>query len=748
LSDVTRPKKKRKFHTFLAGHTLSLLGLIWIAPFNVKAQEPPSRPKIGLALEGGGALGLAHIGVLEWFEEHHIPVDYIAGTSMGGLVGGIYATGLRASEVHKVVENLDWDSILRGQLPYRDLAYRRKEDLRDFQNYLNFGLKKGLGAPSGLNTGQEVTFLLDRLTLPYSGQSFDTLPIPFRCVATDLSTGKPHVFDSGPLGEALRSTMSLPAVFSPVIRDGRIYADGGLLNNLPVDVVKQMGADIVIAVYLDGSPFNPQAPQSLFSVMGRSIGVMIAANEVHNAEAADILITAALPEYTTMSFTQGEKIIHQGYLGADRKSALLARMSLDEQAWNQYLAVREARKPAPAPPPAFVTVTGVGEHLATDIQAKLSDQVGTTLDTSKLEHNLNLLAGTSRFSSFSYRLTQEHETSGLLVHADENAYAPPFLKLGIFIDGAEPDNVLFSAKARLTVMDAVGARSEWRTDLSVGSEWGVTSELYKFLGPTTNWFIAPRIRATNDPFQLFSRSTQVADYRIYHYGGGLDLGYAINRYSELRIGYDASYFKSTIRVGEPLLPTPSGALRSSSIRYNLDNLDSPVIPRSGEAVRGTVQWTDAAPGATRGFPLAELYVAGVRPISKPVSLFAQAYGGTTFGHENTGLPQFFLGGPGRLTAYGVNELRANQYFLVRLGYIRELAVLPPLIGGKVYLLSAYEVGKTYGTPPNAISTPSSRLPMDGTLAVVVDTLLGPLAIGGSAGDTGHYSWYFRLGRIF
>jgi NTE family protein len=390
----------------------------------------------------------------------------------------------------------------------------------------------------------------------------------------------------------------------------------------------------------------------------------------------------------------------------------------------------------------------VGDHLASDIKANLSDHVGTPLDTSKLEHSLNLLAGSSRYSSFSYRLSQEQDTSGLLIQADEKTYAPPFLKLGISIDGAEPDNVLFSMKARITVMDPFGFRSEWRTDFSVGSEWGATTELYKPLGPATGWFVAPRIHLTNEPFQLYSRSTQLADYRIYHYGGGLDVGYLFNRFSELRIGYDASYFRSSIRVGDPILPTPSGALRSSSIRYNLDTLDSPVIPRSGEAVRGTVQWTDAAPGAPTGFPLAELYVAGVHPISKPASIFAQAYGGSTFGHDHTGLPQFFLGGPGRLTAYGVNELRANQYFLVRLGYIRELAALPPLVGGKIYFLSAYELGKTYGLPPGSIPTASSRLPMDGTVALVVDTRVGPLAIGAAAGDTGHYAWYFRLGRIF
>jgi len=739
---------KRLRDPFGNPHGLRICALIWLTALSLNAQQQPSRrPKIGVALEGGGALGLAHIGILEWFEEHRIPIDYIAGTSMGGVVGGLYSTGMRATELRQIVTGMDWNAILNGRRSYQDLTFRRKEDLRKFQNYLDFGLRHGFDAPSGLNNGQEVTFILDRLALPYSAASFDNLPIPFRCVAVDLITGKPHIFKDGPLGEALRSTMSLPAVFTPVIRDGRIYADGGLLNNLPVDVVKQMGADIVIAVNLKPSPFNPQNAQSLFSVMGRSISVMIEANELHNAEAADILISVDLTSYTSSNYTAGEKIVGKGYEAAARKSGLLSRFALDAQAWDQYLAGRESRRRPTPPAPEFIAVNGVPKPLVSEIQAKLADNVGAPLDTKKLERDLNVLAGTSRFSSFSYHLIEEQRKPGILIHADENAYAPPFIKLGILIDGADYNNVLFTTTARITVMDRVGFGSEWRTDFSIGSEWGAATELYKPLARRA-WFIAPRAYATDEPFDLYDRSTQLADYRIRQYGGALDLGYALNRSSELRLGYDISDLHSSLRVGSPILPTPTGRVGSSSIRYDLDTLDSPVVPRRGQAVRGRFQWTDEYPGSPQAFPLAELYMTEVVPVSKPGSVFAQAYGGTTFGRENTGLPQFLLGGPTRLSAYGTNELRTNQYFLFRLGYVHELASLPPLIGNKIYLLSTYELGKTYGLPPTSIFGLSSRLPNDGAVALVLDTLFGPLAIGASVGDTGHHKWYFRLGRIF
>ena len=228
------------------------------APSDQPAPKP-SRPGIGVALEGGGALGLAHIGVLRWFEEHHIPIDYIAGTSMGGLVAGLYATGTSPQQLQDFVRNQDWDAIIVGQTPYPDLPYRRKEDMRAFQNSLTFGAKHGLSLPPGLSTGQEVSMLIDRETLSYYDlASFDDLPIPFRCVATDLVSAKEVVFSAGSLQKALRATMSIPAVFSPVQDGEDLYVDGGLLGNLPTNVVRKMGADVVIAIHLDTAPLDPK----------------------------------------------------------------------------------------------------------------------------------------------------------------------------------------------------------------------------------------------------------------------------------------------------------------------------------------------------------------------------------------------------------------------------------------------------------------------------------------------------------
>ena len=222
--------------------------------------KPASRPKVALVFEGGGALGFAHIGVIEWFEQHHIPVDYVAGTSMGGLVGGLYASGMSAQEITTFMADIKWTSVLSGQVPFRSLSYRRKEDRLAFPNRLEFGLKHGFSLPSGLNSGSAVGFLLDQQMLPYYDlKNFDDLPIPFRCVATDLTTGTEHVFKDGSLAQAMRATMSIPGVFAPVEHGSQVFSDGAAVNNLPVDVARKMGAEIVIAVYLDTGALTARA---------------------------------------------------------------------------------------------------------------------------------------------------------------------------------------------------------------------------------------------------------------------------------------------------------------------------------------------------------------------------------------------------------------------------------------------------------------------------------------------------------
>src|SRR5690242_11426958 len=330
-----------------------------VSPVITTQTKPQHRPTIGVALEGGGAMGLAHIGVLKWFEEHHIPVDYVAGTSMGGLVGGFYATGMTPEEMQKLIEGLDWRKILGDRTPYEDLSYRRKEDQRAYPNSLIFGLKHGLSAPEGLIAGHQIGLVIDRVTLPYYDvSSFNDLPVPFRCVATDLVSGQSHVFQGGPLPVALRSTMSIPGAFSPVREGNAVYVDGGLLDNLPTDVVKQMGAEIVIAVHLESAPVEAKDIRSVFSVLNHSVNAMIKENELHSLELADSIITVPLGEFTTVDYAKSGPIMQRGYEAAQTRAHLLEAFALSDSDWDAYQQARKARQRTELPVPQFVKIEG------------------------------------------------------------------------------------------------------------------------------------------------------------------------------------------------------------------------------------------------------------------------------------------------------------------------------------------------------------------------------------------------------
>jgi NTE family protein len=707
------------------------------------SQDQSNRPKIGLVLEGGGALGLAHIGVLEWLEEHRIPVEYVAGTSMGGLVGGIYATGHSPDEAKALVRSIDWGRVLQGKTPYQDLSYRRKEDALDYPNSLEFGLKGGLQFPEGFNSGQDVGVILDRISLPYSDVSnFSDLPIPFACVATDLVKSQKFVFHEGSLSVALRSTMSLPGIFSPVRWNGHIFADGGLMDNLPVDVVKGMGATLAVAVHLETAKLEPDSTLSSFGVLGHSISTVVAANEMLGIEQADILITVPLQKYGSLDYDASEELIKLGYQAAQQKATVLSSLSVDEATWQSYLANRQAKRRT-APTPEFVEVTGTTPKVAAAIEKDLQNNVGKPVNTDALEGQLSDINGEGRFTSLGYQITEKEAKPGLLITTAEKPYSPPIVEPLISLDGTNFNGVYFSLGARITYLDFGAYRAELRNDVSIGSQYGIASQYYRPFSATSRWFIAPRGAATYELFPIYNQNTFLAQYRKSSLGGGLDLGYQFGRTVQMTVGYTAAYQKFNPQIGNSnLLPTVSGRYGASTWRLSLNDVDDPVIPRQGQAGTLTAKWFDANPGASHSFPLAEGQFLKLVRISTPASAYFDAAGGTSFGNESIGVPPFALGASNFFAAYGQNELLTNQYYDFRTGYIRRVLRLPVLLGEGVYFNGFFEVGKVFAPPFK------SQVPGDVAASIVINTIFGPLQVGGAVGTAGHQRIFFKLGRLF
>ena len=702
--------------------------------------EKPKRKTIGVALAGGSALGLAHVGVMKWFEEHRIPVDYIAGTSMGGLVGGLFATGYNSAEMVEFVKDVDWAAALSSTPPYHDISFRRKEDQHEIPTNLVLGYKHGLQLPGGLSAGQGVGLVLSRFSAPYSDlKSFDDLPTPFRCVSTDLVSTKQVVFDRGPLFEAMRATMSLPALFAPVQRGNQILVDGGLVNNLPVDIVKQMGADIVIAVALDKPP-DPKAYKSLLGVAGRSISVMISDNERRNIGLADLVLMPDLEGMDAMGFTHADDFIKVGYEAAARKEQMLQQLELSPDEYRAYLEARASKTRSDVIAPKFYEVTGdLAPKRKAALLAMLKPDTSGVLDRSKLENELTKITGMGRFDTAGYEFVQKNGEPGLRISATEKSYGPPFLKLGILIDGGPDMGLRFGIGARITFLDLGGPASEWRSDLSIGPVNRLATEYYYRI-QGGKWFIAPRGYYQTELFPLYDDHTRLLEYRTHVAGGGADIGYAFGRFQEARMGYDIGNISYEIKTG--LVPgSVSGRTSAFRAKWSYDNQDSPVVPRSGIHSSITGQWVTKFPGMYRQFPALQGDFGYAHSINRRYSYILEAEGATTSNDSALSL-LYQTGGLFRLSALARGQLVGSHYYNGRAILLRAFTDEPVSLLGRMYFSVGYEMG-------NAWTNTSTPRPFnDGVMGITGETPLGLFFFGGSVGERGFKTVLFRLGRYF
>jgi len=477
-------------------------------------------------------------------------------------------------------------------------------------------------------------------------------------------------------------------------------------------------------------------------VLGQSVSAVIEANVLRSMQLADVVISVPLENYTGMDYKKGAEIIKLGYEAAQAKASVLSKFSVDEATWEAYLARRAARR-KPVPQPEFVEASGASPKLNGEIQQAFSGYVGKPLDAAKIDKDLTYQLGNGRFESAGYRMVEQGGRQGLEIIAKEKEYSPPEVRPIIIIDGGQFSQVEFMFGGRITFFDIGKFGNEWRNDVLLGSEHSLISEFYSPFGKKLQWFIAPRAFIENLRQDFFHQGNLLAEYRNRYGGGGFDFGVEPGRSSELRVGYEAAELKYYPSVGGLQYGTLQGRVGITSLRFRLDRRNEPIIPTSGGYGLFKSSWYDANPGATSGFPLSEVQLTKFFPLNQASSLFATAAGGSTYTYHQTGFPPFELGGGPYLWAYGRNEFLSNQYFLFRGGYMHALWPLPPLIGDKIYALGAVEGAKVYDLPVT-----ESTLPGDITGAIVMNTLFGPVEIGGSYGATGHYKFFYQLGRVF
>jgi NTE family protein len=627
-----------------------------------------NRPRIGLVLSGGGARGIAHVGVLRWLEQHRIPVDLVAGTSMGGVVGGLYAAGVAPDDLLTLVQSADWNQALSGVPPYTDLSFRRKEDRRAVPSDIEFGRKNGtLRGRSGLNPGHEIGLIFNRATLPYGDNiRFDDLTIPFKCVATDMVAAQPVVLEDGSLSSALRATMSIPGIFTLVRRNGKLLSDGGLMDNIPTDVAQRMGAQIIIAVNVSETLSDETALSNIGGVLQQTILVMAAEGRRRSLAQATVALTPDLNGFGSFDFERAEGLVKRGYEVAEKNAAALEKYALPEDQWRQYLAARLARRPILVPIPTFISVSGATRNGEPLVRERLKHFIGKPIDIGKLENELNQLRAQSGYDTVSYEITKRSSDSapGLLIHVLQKPYDAPFLYPALTVEGNSQQNQNDLAVISRVVwpnLDTNG--SEARVDFGLGSFQRLTGEYYRPVRKGDRRFIATRVSLEQNPVDYYETGSRLAQYRLQREAVSLDTGYTFLQ-SEIRASYEIANLSASIRVGNPDLPTLRGTEQSAQLRYTFDAQNSATIPTQGLRVQGRMGYFLESPGVSQGFPQAEVQSTYFIPVNLLSSFFVLGSGGTSFGKKPSAFQQFYLGGPFRLSAYSQNSLRGERYILL------------------------------------------------------------------------------------
>ena len=717
---------------------------------------PPSfgamtRPVVGVAFGGGSAKGIAHVGVIRWLEEHRIPIDVAAGTSMGGLVGGAFASGMDGPELASFITSLDWDRLF-GASTFETKNIRRKADARDYPSRLEFGLKRGIVPPAGVNSGQEVELLLGRIAAPYFGvPDFNDLPTPFRTVAVDLLTAQTVVIRNGSLADAMRATMSLPLIFPPIDSEGQVLVDGGAMNNVPADVVKAMGADRVIAINVGDLTDRDGVAYTMLGVAGSTLDAMMRASTRRALAAADIVINVPLGAFGSLDWRRASQLIEEGYRAAELTKDQLLPLALSEADYETWRQERQRRRRTELPTPTFVELDGFGKNDARLLEARLARHVGRPVDFDAIDTDLAFVAGLDRYETVTWRVVEDPSRGlGLRVRGRLKTYAPPFLMLGLNLENTTSSDFRITMTARVLAFDLGISGSELRVDGTVGSEPAAGAELYLPIGPTP-LFIAPYAGVRRTTFNVIQEDAIRARYEQSLSRAGLNVGVNLGSQSDVRVGAYVGRTTASIRVGDPGFPELSGRETGAELVWRIDRQDTPVVPSRG--LRSEVRLSRIFDGPdlrvqddnvefdsslTQLDAVAnEFWTLGQRH-----RVFVAGGVGTSF--DDTPLPtnQFSLGRPFRLGAYDSGEIRGRHYYMLNVGVGRRVGRLPDFMGGPVFAAVWLETGDAFARWSDA----GART--NGGTGLLMDTLVGPVLLAGSWSFDGRWRTYLGIGRIF
>ena len=719
--------------------------LLCLCPLVLFAAEA-GKPKVGLVLSGGAARGLAHVGVLKALEEQGIHIDAIAGTSMGAVIGGLYASGYKIDELEKLALGIDWKEALSDAPEREDVPFRRKQDDRDFlvKQKLSFRDDGSLGLPLGVIQGQNLALLLESLLAHSSDiRDFDKLPIPFRAVATDIVNGEKVVFRKGHLPQVIRASMSIPAVFAPVEINGQLLVDGGMVDNIPVDVAREMGVDIVIVVDI-GTPLRGRKElNTVFDILNQSITLMTRSNsevQLASLKPDDILIQPVLASYGTTDFGRSADIINAGYRATQILEKRLASLRQTPDASLAAARTGEERTPV-ITAIKIENDSKIGDSV---IRYYIRQPIGEPLDLGRLQRDMGTLYGLDYFDQVQYRVVHKGKERTLVISARGKRSGTDYLRLGLNLsDDMRGDSAFnLGASYRINGINTLGA--EWLTRVQIGDKQELYSEFYQPLDAGSRYFVAPYINARSQNVEAILDNDPIAEYRLERYGFGLNLGRQIGNSGEIRLGIGEAWGEANVRIGEQDLPSTSFNEGFYDIKYSFDSLDNVYFPHSGEDIALSVRQFEPGIGSDERYRQWEFKLDKALSSGPDTWILGGRYG-RTLDKANVVTSSFLLGGARQLSGFREDAISGQNISLMRAVYYRRLtprSYLPfdfPLYAG-----ASLERGRAW----NNDNEFDSGYINAASVFIGFDTPLGPRNFSYGFNDDDEKALYLNLGQTF
>jgi NTE family protein len=712
----------------------------------VETDSTHTRPSIGIALGGGGARGLAHIGVLERLDELRIPVDYVAGTSMGAVVGVLFSLGFTPQEINQDILGVDWQRLMTDRPDRSGLSYRRKTD--DLQNIwpFEFGITSGgLSLQRGLVYGQNIHLALHAPDLYMAGSGdFDNLPIPFRAVATDLVTGDIVVPDQGSLLRAVRASMAAPGAFPPVEMDGRTLMDGYLRVMLPTRVVQDMGADIVIAVHPGWAPGQtpPDASWDLASIIMQSNYLLTWSNTYPDLAAADIPITVPLPDIPLYDLTRAETAIEAGRKAVDGHLEALRPLALSEYEYTLWRA-SIGRRHIPTPVISRVALENPSRVSDRTILRRVSQAEGDTLDIERLGKDLGNVFALGVFESVDYCLHTGPNGTELVVQPTEKPYLPWLLHFGASWQVFFQDQPQFQFLTRIDRLEMNPLGGELRGEFALGQVFGLTGEWYQPLEYSRTLFVAPGAYAHSHRYGVYDGTYRLGTYNLKEWGGRISMGANLGQIGEVRAAWWRGRAKADRYAGDPGVPYMMDDVGYLRLRLGFDRLDDHAIPQRGTSGQFHAWFARSALGDSHDYSRYWGSLVGAATRGFWTFQFRAQAGGSE--GDMPYYRDYHLGGLRNFTGYVDGALNGGAFGMAGAGVLYHLAGMRLPYMPQWYLGGWIDAGNAWALPEEVRWDDSE---VGGALTLLLETALGPLELGYGYNTVGRGTVYLQGGVHF